>query len=498
MAKDVKQAKRRRHQTGVPTLLVIALLAIAIVMGGLLGFALARHTNPVDDRLQKANDRIIELENTLNLIGYPMDENPEDFIFDDSEDTNPAAALSGALAEGEDDDVWTENASLLSGMLPEGSDPVVVAEFDGGQLMSTEVIPVFNDELTTQIFSGYSADEVSDSVLQDVLTQLTAKKIIETKIAELGLDKLTDAEQKAIEAQAKAQYQEAIRYYTAFVDKAGKSAEEITAAAEQYMRENARISVESIAAELKAALPEQKYRDYVVRDITVTDDEVRAYYDESLEAQKTAFTQYPEEFEYAHIEGQTLLYVPDGYRAVQNLLIPFENEGDAQKAEELIGEIERLDPLDDADKINALTAELDPLFAPLEKKADEITEKLKAGESFSTLLTQYGADEQMAAEPLRSEGYYISDRTFLFSAEFVQGAMILDAPGQVSAPLRSASGLHMAKYLRDLTPGVVSLNDVYDTMKAEALKLKQDSYYEEQTANMLDAADVRYYPERLQ
>ena len=53
MSNNAKQTKRRRRGGGVPTALVVGLLVIAIIMGGLLGFALARHTNPADDRLQR-------------------------------------------------------------------------------------------------------------------------------------------------------------------------------------------------------------------------------------------------------------------------------------------------------------------------------------------------------------------------------------------------------------------------------------------------------------
>ena len=497
MANDAKQTKRRRRRGGVPTALVVLLLVIAIVMGGLFGFVIARRTAPVDDRLQKANERIIELENTLILSGFPMDENPEDWVFDDTGDSNPADDLAGVSPDA-DEDVWTEDETLLTGTLTDNGDPVVVAEFDGGQLLSTEVIPEFNDQLTTQIFDGYSAEEVSDSVLQTVLSDMVARKLVEQKAAELGLDKLTAEDEQAIQAAAQADYRSEIGYYTALVDREGLSPEEITAAAEQYMRDEAHVTLESIAAELKAALPAQHYREHVVEGIEVTDADIQAHYDERLAEQRASFTEYPEEYEYAHTEGDVILYNPEGYRAVLDLLLPFEDEASADRAAGLCARLEELDPMEDSGKIQEIEAELNPLFAPLEEKANEIIEKLKAGESFNTLLEQYGADELMASEPLRSEGYYISDDTYLFSGEFIQGSMILERPGQVSSPLRSASGLHLVEYLRDVTPGEVPLTDVYDAMKAETLQAAQDVAYDEHIANLLDAANVKYYPERLQ
>lgn len=500
MTNGAKQNRRHRRRGGVPTALVVALLVIGIVMGGLMGFVIARRTSPADDRLQRANERIIELENTLIMSGYPMDGGEGDeWVFDDtSAAANPAMDLAGAVALAEEDSVWSENETLLNGTLNEGGDPVVVAEFDGGQLMSTEVIPEFNDQLTTQIFGGYSAEEVSDSVLQSVLSDMTAKKLVEIKAAELGLDKLTEEEEKAVQEQARAEYQRQIAYYTAFVDTAGKSQAQIEADAEQYLREDAHITLESIAAGLRRDMPAKKYRDYVCKDITVTDAEVQALYDERLAEQKAGFDQYPEEYEFAHIDGQTILYNPEGYRAVRNLLMTFPSDEDAEKAAGLFDQLERLDPLEEADKINAIDAELAPLFAPMEQKANEIVEKLKNGARFTDLLEEYGEDEAMAAEPLRSQGYYISDHSYLFSTEFVQGAMILETPGQVSAPLRSSSGLHLVEYLRNVAPGEVPLDQVADALRAEALASRQDEYYEEYVNHLLEQANVKYYPERLQ
>ena len=498
MSNGAKQSKRRRRRGGVPTALVVLLLVIAIVMGGLMGFVVARRTSPVDDRLQQANERIIELENTLDLIGFPLDENPEEWVYDANNTGNPADDLAGAPAPADDEDVWTEDESLLTGMLSDGGEPVVVAEYDGGQLLSTEVIPEFNDQLTSQVFGGYSAEEVSDSVLQSVLEEMAAEKIIAQKAAELGLDSITDEEQANIDAEAKKQYQDQIAYYAAFVDREGLSSAEIDAAAEKYMRDEAHVTVESIAAGLKAKLPAQKYYDYVVKDITVTDDEIQTHYEERLAEQKDAFTQYPEEFEYAHTEGQTILYNLDGYRAVRDLLLPFASDEDAQKAQTLTDQLEQLDPLNDTERIQAIEAELNPLYAPLEATAGEIAEKLKNGERFEALMEQYGADPAMADESLRSQGYYVSDHTYLFSTEFVQGVMIMERPGQVSAPLRSAAGLHLAEYLSNVTPGEVGLSEVYDAMKAETLKERQDSYYADQVTQLLEDANIRYYPERLQ
>ena len=501
MANEAKNNKKRKHRGGgVPTLLVILLLVIAVAMGGLAGFAVARHTAPVNDELEKANERIIELENTLNLIGFPMDEDPEDWVFDDSAETSAADELSGKITDSTSDDladIW-DDESLLTGTLDENAEPVVVAEFDGGQLLSTEVIPEFNDQLTNQIFAGYSADEVADSVLQTVLSYKAAEKLIALKARAEGLDQLTDEDLKQIDDQAQQLFNDQLEYYTAFVAEDGMSDEEIHAAAIKYMAEEEQVTLQSITDELKAEWPGEKFRQQIVKDVTVSDEDVQQYYQEELAAQKETFAQYPEEFEFAHSDGDLVLYVPEGYRAVRDLMLTFETDEDEIKAADLLDQISQLNPESESARIRELEAELDPLYAPMEAVAKEIADKLQAGESFMAMVDQYGKDEMMEAEPVRSEGYYISENSFLFSTEFIQGSMILDQPGQVSAPLRSPAGLHLVEYLKDVTPGDVPLEQVRDAIRADALEQRQDEYYDEQITAMLEDANVRYYPERLQ
>ena len=501
MANDVKQSKRRRHRAGVPTALVIVLMVIAIVMGGLAGFAIARRTAPVDDRLQQANERIIELENTLMLTGFPIDGDPENWVFDDNTASSGASDLAGVpegqAADGESE-LWTDDGDLLTGALKDDGDPVVVAEFNGGQLLSTEVIPEFNDQLSAQVFAGYSAEEVSGSVLQEVMSTLVGEKLMAIKAHEQGLDQLSDEDMKQIEAQADQAYREQLAYYAAFVTREGMTQQEIDDAAEAYMRETDGVTRESIVEAMKQALPIRKYREQLVSEVTVNDQEVNDFYQTQLAEQKDNYTKYPEEYEYAHIEGETILYNPEGYRGVRNLLLAFEGDAAAEQAEVLLEQISRLSVDSDAEEIRKLEQQLDPLYQPLEEKAAEISEKLKNGESFLSLMDQYGMDELMQSEPLRTQGYYLSDRSFLFSTEFIEGTMILERPGQVSTPLRSSAGVHMTQYAADVTPGEVALDAVREAVQAEALAAKQEDYYQQKLNEMLDEANVQYYPERLQ
>ncbi len=509
MANQAKSADRRpqpprgHRSQGISLMLVVVLLIIAILLGGVVGFLLSRRTDPKVHELQEAQDRITELENTLTLIGFSEDsDEPEDWIYDDGAPDNAAQDLSGGEADDGDDTVWTED-SLLSGMLKDDGDPVVVAEFDGGQLLSSEVIPEYNDQLTSLVFSGGNAEDISQSLLQSVLSYMVSDKIIAVKAQELGLMELTDADLAEIEQSAAINYAEQLEEYIAYTaersaEEAGSDAEggdseprDLRAEAARRLQEESGVTQESIASELKESWWMQKFFDYVVKDVSVDDEEIQTYYDELLADQKTAFPQYPESFEYAHLSGDAIAFRPEGYRAVRDILIPFADSADAARAVELTDRLEFGG--NDAETWDQLEA----LYAPLDAKAQEVLEKLAAGQSFDSLMAEYGCSEELNTDKLRAEGFYITDSSFVNSAEFVEGSLLLDAPGDISTPLRSIYGVHLVQYIGDVPAGEVPLSEIRDEVRAEALELKQQEYYESQREAMLAQANVRYYPERL-
>ncbi len=493
---NTRQAPRgkRRRNNGVSVALVIVLIIMALLMGGLAGYAVARKTDPHIHELQENKDRVTELENTLTLIGYPVDDpeaDPEQWLYEANLQENALADLDGGDVWGDaaDEDVWND-ASLLNGVLPEDGEPVVVAEFDGGELLSTEVIPAYNDQLTTLIFAGHDADEVAEDTLNEVLKQLAGEKVIAARASELGLTDLTDADLEQIEAQAAATYETQLDDYIAFVD---GEADRDTAA--QRLSEDGGVTLEGITEQLKQNWWSRKFYDHIVEDVTVSDEEVQAFYDALLAAQKETFSATPEDFEYAHLTGGAIAWRPEGYRAVRDILIPFASEADAEKAEDLLDDLKMID--EDPEALKATQDALNALYAPLETKAAEAQQKLADGAGFADLMTEYGCSEALTSEPLRSEGYYISDASFINSAEYVEGSMMLEQPGQVSAPLRSAQGVHLVEYVGDVTPGEVPLADIDAAVRAAALAQKQADYYAHEREELLSAANVKYYPERL-
>ena len=492
-----RPAQRRRRNSGVPGALVAALIVIAMFFGGLIGFAASNRTNTYRAQLEEAQAKITELENTLTMLGF-SDGTENEWVFDSSGVSDELGDLSGFTGSSNADILWNDN-DLMEGMLDYTGESIVVAEFDGGQVTSDEVIEPYNDALAAQVFGFSDASDVAGDTLTSVIQSLVADKICYQKAESLGLTELSDADLAALNETAQKYFEDQLNFYAPSVNTDGMSEDEARAAVESYLTNDLGVTVESLLEELKADYWRDKLYHETVKDVTVTDAELQAAYDQLLAEQKEQFTQFPSDYSFTVMTGQPVVYNLEGYRRVKHILLTFDSSETASQVSELTAQIAALNPETDLDRITELQAQLDVLYADLESRAAAIEQELAAGADFDELLSKYGQDEGMDYEPAKSQGYYISANSAdLYSADFVEGCMMLESIGQISTPVRSTSGVHIIKYIGDVPSGEVPLSDVRDALVSEVLSQKQDDYYAAQEAQWLSSANPHYYPERLQ
>lgn len=491
-------SRSRRRPRGVPTALVAALLVVAIFFGGLVGFVVANKTNSYRAKLETANARITELENILTMMGFSEGvSDPGDFIFDDSGTDDEQYDLSGDTVD-DSSVLWNEDG-FVSGMLEETGEEVVVAEFNGGQLLSSEVIAPYNDQLATEAFGYGDTDVDAAETLQTVMENLVADKICYLKAEELGLTTLTAEDDQAIAESCEADFKEQKDFYRDSVNTTGMTDEDADAAVVAYLQDEIGISLESMIEEATQAYWRTKLFNEVTKDVTVTDEEVQAAYDSLLADQKVRFAEYPDDYEFAIMSGETIAYNLEGYRYVKHILLSFDDPEVATQVEDLYYQISELDPATDFEQITALQEELNGYYTELDAQAETIIAELNAGADFDALIEKYGEDEAAEYEPVKSVGYTVSAASVnQFSDDFIEGCMMLEKVGDVSVPIHSVGGVHIIKYVGDVVPGEVALDSIRSTIESEVLSDKQDSAYVEQEAQWITAADAKYYPERLQ
>ena len=421
----------------------------------------------------------------------------------------------------------------------------VVATYDGGQVTQEDVMASFTSQYgyMSQVYSMYglsmSADVITNieqSVAETAVQDIAIAKQLESRGLKLDDEKLAE-----IQAEADEHYQEA---YDSFYPSAKGDSEDVRVKQTEYaLAANGYTKEGLYNIELATAnydLIEQTVRDEITE---VTDDELKAAYDEKVQSDEDTYTASPGSLGSAMTsESSAVYWFPEGYRTVKHILVKPEDDvlsavttarsalDSAQKQlESYQSELDALDESaeDDAEAetaedaeaepteaprtaeaiqadIDATTASLDSLKADVEKaeadclasvqdKLDEIYGKIEAGEDFDALIEAYGEDPGMQNEPGKTRGYYVSSASTNWDKNFTAGAMLLEKVGDVSEkPVISTSGVHIIRYESDVTPGAVPLEDVREKLYETTLDSMKVDHFNSELESWISALNAKY------
>lgn len=377
------------------------------------------------------------------------------------------------------------------------------------------------DELIAQyetyyLQQGYTLTEDDYSYVRTLALQnLGMYCVIDNILEDRAYPELTQEETDAIRAEVQGYYDETLNYIKdMYVSSYGLSEEQALIQAEEAMAQAGYGLEHMISEQIRYERFNPLYED-VTKDVTVTDDEVNAYYDETYVAPDRE--QYEGNVYYYELAknyyGAESYYVPEGYRTVSHILLTTPEDIEAKltecsdkidAAQEIVdafvaelGELEvtpeeGAEPVEhrsaeeiqaDIDSakadVEALEAEYAEIKAgivvALQEKIDEIYAKIEAGEAFEDLIAEYGEDPGMTSMP---DGYEVHKESVVWVPEFRDGAMALEVIGDVSEPVISDYGVHIIKYLSDVPGGAVALSEeAFADVRDELLANKQDEAF---------------------
>lgn len=371
-------------------------------------------------------------------------------------------------------------------------------------------------------FDRENADTIA-AAQDEAIDQLIKANVQIQKSKELGYDVMSEEDEATAQADAEAEWQSYMDYIkTIYFSETELTGEELDAAIIKQTEELLGGTKDEIIAQIKieklAAAEGNRLREYVVKDVTVSDEEIVEKYAADQQAAKDSYSADPDAYSKALMNDSYIYYVPAGYRYIKHILVQFSDEdktavSEAQSAlaakENELAEVEsKLTALNEGsltaaegetlpteaelnEQIAALTAEKTELeaaltaakntaYAALQPTIDEITAKLDAGEDFDALMEQYGQDSGMKNSPTKETGYAVCADSTTYVTEFKDAAMALAAVGDVSKPVPSDadSGIHILKYIGDsIEADVPATADKNEEIKAELLSTKQDDTY---------------------
>ena len=323
--------------------------------------------------------------------------------------------------------------------LAETEDPVI-ATVNGEPLYYSEYAPIESAYLYQYQMAGVDLTdpEVCAYVQDQALSYAIEQKLIEQDMAAQGCYELTEDLEIWCQEMGQLAWEEALddvcEMLRDTLELTGD--EDLTEYALDYAS-NLGVTAQSYVDEYRAQLARMNYYDWLLGGAEVTEADVQTAYEARVADSRARYEQDVPAFENAVANGAEVWYMPEGYRRVLQILLPAEGATNEER------------------------------LAAAQTTVAEIDARLNAGESFASLIAEYGIDANFNDEAFYHIGYQVHRDSVMWEDAFVAAAFSAEmtAPGCWSQPFASEMGVHILYYLDDVPGGAVELtSEVYDML----------------------------------
>lgn len=390
------------------------------------------------------------------------------------------------------------------------ADPkTVMITVNGADILLEDVELITTNLVST--YAQYGYDTTDETFLNDMkqyaLEYAVQLELMEQKAAEKGFDQFTDEEKATIEAENATNWAEIVDLYVTYY---GGVTEESTEEEKAAARVNVLSMLEGMgfteAIMLEDAFNSAKLdrvEAFMLEGAAVTDDEVKALFDEYVKQDEASYKEDIGMYEYmTQYYGQESYYTPEGYRGITHILLEVDEEL-LSTYQTLSAQLEEKEDAIEAATTTDITvtqADVDAAYqaiiASVQPTIDEINQKLAEGVSFAELVATYGTDPGMEQEPAKSEGYPVHMDSIIWDPAFVQAAFSVDKVGDVAQPVVGSYGVHIVQYTRDVPAGPVEYTaDIQLALHEAALSQKENEQFNATMEAWMAEAQVTYSAE---
>lgn len=321
-----------------------------------------------------------------------------------------------------------------------------------------------------------------DAALESMIREAVVKDHLE----KAGYLNFTQDELAAFTNDAQAQWDQLIstyveRYLTEDTEEARAT---LAAQAEQYFNTMGG-SVEVLADDMKYQAAMDKLQEDLTGGYVPTEEEIQQVFDLYGAQYKAQYENNVGMYEYyTQYYGYESWYVPEGYRAVIHILLDVDADvlkayTDAQAALDEAESAEDSDEAVIAEDKAAVEAAKAAVIASRQEVIDDIYARLEKGESFQSLVAEYGTDPGMQDEVRLAEGYHVHPESILWDPAFTEAAFQegMRQPGDVSQPVVGTYGIHILYYLKDVPGGLIMTDSIHDEINEYLLSAKSSEAF---------------------
>ena len=433
-------------------------------------------------------------------------------------------------------------------------DAQVIVEYDGGVVFLDDILEQYAgvDSQFSSYYGASLADYGYDTVYKQMIAEMLLQNaVLEAKAAELGLDQLDDETMAGLTEEAATNFESYVTSVWDYFASDDLTDEEIREDCVAYLESMGYTEDALLETLIDNYVSEQLYN-YITADVTVTEEDIQAAFDELVAEQEASFAD-DSTYNTSRNNGDTIVWNPEGYRMVHHVLIRFTDdqatryselqdtldtlneelealqtaaeetaaatdettteatgetaEATAEAADEAAAETtgetaEATEaPARTEEEINAeiadVEAELTALYEELLPTAQEVIDAFNSGTSFSDLIDQYNEDPGMENEPTATNGYAVSANSTAWDPAFTEGAMSIESIGEISEPVYGQNGIHIIYYDSDIPAGAVDLESVRAEIEESALNTKLNDTYDNTLAEWVEAVNPVYHYDRL-
>ena len=381
------------------------------------------------------------------------------------------------------------------------SDDVLASAYNGAVTVLKSEIQDEYDQMLSQYVAyyaqyGYSVDEY-DTELQASVAQETVQTKLSTSIvrhyaAQNGYE-LTEEKKTELAAQVKTALDNTREYLESYLSASGFTGDELNAAVEEQMAQ-AGYTEETLmdSAELNDVLNFLYER--ATADVTVTEDEVRAAFDEKVAKQKESYASV-DAFVNDYVNESEILYTPENVRLMECIFVA-SVEGEATADEATADEATEDEATADEATVSEATvseatageaADIASLTGYAKAKA--IAAAIAGGADFEETMKAYTEDGSTEEQMLR--GYPVAENSTTYGEAFMAGAMALEHVGDVSDVIVTDYGYFILRYAKDLESGEADFEARKETETEETLTNKKNDAYSAFIDTILDEADIQ-------
>lgn len=355
---------------------------------------------------------------------------------------------------------------------------------------------VNGEEITVEKVAEYAQALQSNGYTEEVdydqaVAYLAEEAILKQKIRELGLDQYTDDEKAAFDAEAKVQWEKDIAAYVEYyltedTDEARAQAQQDAVAYYEAYNYNQKAILEN----LLLGESYNRLQNHILegKDVAVTEEEIAEAFQQYVEKDKEMFEGNVYMYEmYQMYYGYQPWYQPEGFRGVTHILLPVDEALlTAWQDARATGEEEGADTA-------AVEAARQAVLDSCKEQIDAIYARLEKGESFETLIAEYGTDDGMKNEEYLKNGYAVHPDSMSYDADFVAAAFSdkVQKVGDVSDPTVSQFGIHILQYVKEIPGGAVEMTDeIKAELQEDLTSAKESTYYSEAVSAWINESEI--------